>query len=215
MRKNALVVVAHPDDEVLWAGGTILNHPSFKWFIVCLTRRDDKDRAPRFYQALKALNATGVIGSLDDGPEQKPLKKEEVAKAIIDFLPSDSFDIVISHSPLGEYTSHLRHEEIGNCMIQLWCSGRVKALEYWAFAYEDGCKKYLPRAIKEANLVVPLSEEIWQKKYQIISGIYGFAADSWEARTVPDLESFWQFSDVLKANEWLKRCTGAKFVSGC
>jgi LmbE family N-acetylglucosaminyl deacetylase len=36
IRKSIAVIVAHPDDETLWAGGTILEHPSNDWFIVCL-----------------------------------------------------------------------------------------------------------------------------------------------------------------------------------
>jgi LmbE family N-acetylglucosaminyl deacetylase len=32
--KNVAIIVAHPDDETLWAGGTILNHPSWKCFII-------------------------------------------------------------------------------------------------------------------------------------------------------------------------------------
>jgi LmbE family N-acetylglucosaminyl deacetylase len=28
--KNVAIIVAHPDDETLWAGGTILNHPYWR-----------------------------------------------------------------------------------------------------------------------------------------------------------------------------------------
>jgi len=35
------IIVAHPDDETLWAGGTILNHPYWKFFITCLCRTND------------------------------------------------------------------------------------------------------------------------------------------------------------------------------
>ena len=45
--KAVAVIVAHPDDETLWAGGTILSHPSWQWFIVCLCRGSDKDRGLR------------------------------------------------------------------------------------------------------------------------------------------------------------------------
>jgi hypothetical protein len=34
---------------------------------------------------------------------------------------------------------------------------------------------------------------IWQKKYDIITRIYGFAEDSFEAKTTPRLEAFWRF----------------------
>ena len=41
--KSVAVIVAHPDDETLWAGGTILNHPSWHWFVACLCRGNDQD----------------------------------------------------------------------------------------------------------------------------------------------------------------------------
>ena len=72
--KSVAVIVAHPDDETLWAGGTILSHPEWKWFIVCLCRGNDEDRSFRFKKALKILKSEGIMGDLDDGPEQKPLE---------------------------------------------------------------------------------------------------------------------------------------------
>jgi LmbE family N-acetylglucosaminyl deacetylase len=57
--RSVAVIVAHPDDETLWAGGTILNHPAWKWFIVCLCRGCNKERSIRFYNALKALKSEG------------------------------------------------------------------------------------------------------------------------------------------------------------
>ena len=79
--KTVAVIVAHPDDETLWTGGTILNHPSWKCFIVCLSRVNDKDRSSKFYNALKILKSEGIMGDLDDGPEQIPLEENEIEQA--------------------------------------------------------------------------------------------------------------------------------------
>src|SRR5579862_5273832 len=78
--KNEMIaiIVAHPDDETLWAGGTILSHPSWKCFIVSLCRKNDPDRAPKYYKMLEFLRADGSMADLDDAPEQKPLENEEV-----------------------------------------------------------------------------------------------------------------------------------------
>src|ERR1039458_2480503 len=58
-RLRAAVVVAHPDDETLWCGGYILNHPEFHWRIVTLCRASDPDRAPKFRRVLQRLGAEG------------------------------------------------------------------------------------------------------------------------------------------------------------
>src|SRR5215216_5029704 len=86
--KSVAVIVAHPDDETLWSGGTILSQPSWGWFILSLCRRDDPDRAPKFYQTLEILRAEGKMSNLDDGPEQTPLDGKQIQERIIRLLPS-------------------------------------------------------------------------------------------------------------------------------
>jgi LmbE family N-acetylglucosaminyl deacetylase len=190
---NCAVIVAHPDDETLWTGGLMLMHPKVKWTVVTLCRKSDPDRAPRFFKALEKLGAEGFMADLDDGPEQTPLDNNQVQKTIELLLPSNRFDIIITHSPSGEYTRHLRHEETAKAVLALWKTDRLFTDELWTFAYEDGNRKYLPRAIKDADLLVDLNEETWRKKYDIITGIYGFNKDSFEAKTTPGEEAFWRF----------------------
>ncbi len=191
--KNAAVIVAHPDDEILWAGGLIMMNPDYKWHIVALCRGDDPDRAPRFYRVMKQLKAAGKMGMLDDSPEQTPLHRRHIKQTILSLLPDLDFDLIISHNPHGEYTRHLRHEEIGKEVITLWRQNKLCAKELWLFAYEDGNKAYLPKAVGNAHKYLNIPRKIWQAKYTIITEIYGFAADSFEARTTPTVEAFWCF----------------------
>lgn len=191
--ENAAIIVAHPDDETLWAGGIILMHPEINWTILTLCRMSDPDRSPKFNMAMNALGAEGIMGDLDDGPEQIPLDSHEVQCAIIDLLPSNTFDLIITHDLRGEYTRHRRHEEAGKAVMTLWENKKLLAKEIWRFAYEDGGRKYLPRAIQGADFKIRLSTSIWREKYDIMTKIYGFAPDSFEAKTTPKQEAFWHF----------------------
>jgi LmbE family N-acetylglucosaminyl deacetylase len=201
--KTIAVIIAHPDDETLWAGGTILMNPGKQYFVASLCRKTDADRAPKFKKATKALGATGIMGDLDDGPTQTPLPDEQVETSILDLLPGMSFDLIITHSIYGEYTRHRRHEETGRAVINLWSSGRLQSKALWTFAFEDGGRVYYPAAIKEANLFYRLPQPVWQKKYNIIREIYGFAEDSWEAQATPKDEAFRQFYNAAEAKTWL------------
>lgn len=201
--KTVAIIVAHPDDETLWVGGTILSHPSWKCFIVCLSRQSDIERASKYYKALEILKSEGIMGDLDDGPGQNPLDEKEVQRVILELLPNKHFDLIISHSPSGEYTRHLRHEEVGEAVIKLWHSGRISATEHWAFAYHDGNKAFYPKAIVNANIYHTLSKRIWGRKYSLITETYGFGKNSWEAETTPKEESFWQFTEPNEAKRWL------------
>jgi LmbE family N-acetylglucosaminyl deacetylase len=200
--KRVVLIVAHPDDETLWAGGTILNHPSWNCYIVCLCRGDDSERAPKFYKALQKYKSEGIIGTLDDGPEQMPLDEIIVEQAILNLLPENNFDLIISHNPYGEYTRHLRHEETGKAVIRLWYNSNISAGKLWTFAYEDGNKEYYPRPVKSASVYNTLKKEIWLKKYRIITETYGFEKRSFEAETTPKAESFWQFNTPADAYNW-------------
>lgn len=197
--KEIVIIVAHPDDEVLWAGGTLLNHPEWNCFIISMCRKHDCDRAPKFYKILNAIKADGVMGNLDDGPAQRPLDQKEIQELILELVPPKKYDCIISHSPSGEYTRHLRHEEIGAAVITLWSNDRLQGDELWIFAFEDGQRQYLPKAVKTADLYFELPVALWKRKYELITGIYGFGADSWEARAIPKNEAFWRFTKKKEA----------------
>ena len=199
------IIVAHPDDETLWAGGTVLSHPTWNCFIISVCRGSDTDRAPKFRNALKSLNSEGVMGDLNDGPEQLPLDEVELERTILNLLPKKNYDLIITHSPSGEYTRHLRHEEVSKAVINLWYNNKISTHELCTFAYEDGGRMYYPRAIKGATIYNVLSKDIWQSKYAILNKTYGFEINSWELETTPREEAFWKFTNSLDANKWLKK----------
>jgi len=190
--RNCAVIVAHPDDETLWAGGTMLMNPQVHWKVITLCRKSDPDRSPRFFKALEQLNAAGQMADLDDGPQQMPLENRLVQNTIVELVAGERFDLIITHGPGGEYTRHLRHEETGKAVFALWQTGRLTAKQIWKFAYQDGGGKYLPFAIQNADLKIELPDDIWQKKHYIITGVYGFTAESFEAKTTPRTEAFWR-----------------------
>ena len=194
--------MAHPDDETLWGGGTVLINSKSNWEIISLCRKSDTDRNSKFFRVLKELNAIGDIGDLDDGVEQIPIKISEVEQVVLSLLKKKEYDIIITHSIKGEYIRHRRHEETGRAVLSLMKKERLFAQELWMFAYEDGEKKYFPRAINSADIFMELPEEIWNKKFKIITDIYGFASKSWEAKTTPKSEAFWCFKS---ANEIKKK----------
>nr|WP_295864717.1 PIG-L family deacetylase [uncultured Chitinophaga sp.] len=204
-QKKVAVIVAHPDDETLWAGGTLLSHPEWSCFVACICRAGDADRAPRFAAVLQALGATGKMADMDDGPEQTPLPIPAVAEQVLQLLPFTQFDLIITHNISGEYTRHRRHEEVSEAVFQLWQDQRLISPELWFFAYHDGNRSHFPLADPTADVYLPLPAGIYQQKKALITDIYGFSRDSWEAKITPSAEAFRTFSTVAEAAQWLNR----------
>lgn len=198
----AAVIVAHPDDETLWAGGTILAHPDWSWFVATLCRASDPDRAPRFRRALACLNAQGAMGDLDDGPQQAPLPDALVDGALLSLAGGRRFDLVLTHGPRGEYTRHRRHEEVCRAVSRLWQSGRLSTFALWTFAYEDGGGRTLPRARAGAGRRLVLASGLWRRKYEIVTRVYGFGPRSFEAAATPRVEAFDTFRSARAARQW-------------
>ena len=199
VRQRAAVVVAHPDDETLWCGGYILSHPEIDWRIVTLSRASDPDRAPKFRRVLEQLEATGEMADLGDEPAQVPLSIELIQETIIRLLAGFSYSLILTHGPRGEYTRHRRHEECCHSVVDLWQSGGIATNHLWLFAYEDGGHAYLPRVRNDADRRDILPENVWLEKHRLIADVYGYEAESWEARATPREEGFWCFDSAQAA----------------
>lgn len=101
--KRALVV-AHPDDEVLWAGGLVISHPG-DWTILCATiPRTDPIRAVKFQEACKVLGAEGQVF-----PQTEPPPNESISW--LDEIDLSGFDHIVTHNAFGEY-GHQHHRDV-------------------------------------------------------------------------------------------------------
>jgi LmbE family N-acetylglucosaminyl deacetylase len=203
---KVVVLVAHPDDETLWAGGTLLMHGGWTTFVGTLCRASDGDRSAKFFDALSRLGAKGAMADMDDGPSQEPLGEQPVRATLRSLVPNKYFDLIITHCPQGEYTRHLRHEEVSRSVLEMWACGEIQAQELWLFAYEDGGGgRRLPQAEVDADVVLELPDDVWAMKRSLLTEIYGFVPDSWEVRTTPRREAYWRLVAPSDAWAWLER----------
>ena len=100
-----VIVVAHPDDETLWAGGLPLLFPDRAWTIIaCSMPKSDPVRPEKFPAACAVLGATPqILPNVDKGPGHALDGLET-----LDLSPYDSF---VTHGARGEY-GHRHHVQV-------------------------------------------------------------------------------------------------------
>jgi hypothetical protein len=141
------------------------------------------------------------MADIDDGPDQVPLLLDQVQETTARLLAGSSYSLILTHGPRGEYTRHRRHEECCRSVVELWQSGGFDTERLWLFAYEDGGRAYLPRVRDDANRRDVLTKEVWIEKRRLITDVYGYGADSWEAQSTPREKGFWCFDLPQAARE--------------
>ena len=192
---RALCIVAHPDDETIWMGGTILKHKDWDWTILSLCRENDVDRCPKFKKACKRYGAKAIISDLDD-ENLKPLEISKIVEKIKSNLPRESYDYVFTHGENGEY-GHLRHVEIHKAVKRLIETREIKCSKLYCFDYVSGkvvaphnSKIRIPVAKKDSDWLVKLNKSTQQKKYELVNKVYGFEEGIFETLSCNGEEAF-------------------------
>ncbi len=108
---NAAIIVAHPDDETIFCGGTLLSYPLWNWSVICVTAEND-ERFNEFEKAIEIYKCLGVnitrSCNLKKPDKNEPLSEEDRQnwKESIEQLGL-SPEIVFTHHKTGDY--HVNH----------------------------------------------------------------------------------------------------------
>lgn len=187
---SALIVVAHPDDETIWMGGTILKFPGIKWTIFSLCRSDDRDRAPKFRRVCKYYGARGIISDLEDeGIMNARESLPEIEKRIRREVKEKNFTHTFTHGYNGEY-GHPRHKGVYKTVLNLIRAEKIKTERLFTFSYQMAASGNFALPEKEAGIGLALTRNISSKKKFIIEHMYGFSKQSFEYKSSWAKEAF-------------------------
>lgn len=186
MKKKVLVIVAHPDDEIIWMGGTLLrNGSNWDTAIISLCRRDDEDREPKFRKVCRILGAKCFISDLDDKKlDEVPIG--EVTKRIKKYS-GGRYDYIFTHGKNGEY-GHKRHIDANRAVSEMLKEKLLSARKIFFFSYTG--KKGICYADKNSDKFIKLGNDQFKKKKKLIQDIYGFGKNSFEYLCCQNVEAF-------------------------
>lgn len=124
---DKLMVVAHPDDEILWGGANLLAEPG--WHVLVATNVRNKTRSKEFYNTMKHAKVYEYqMFNRKDEYTENPRKSDKLIRGgnfekTLRKLAKKDWKLVLTHSAEGEY-GHEHHKSVHRFVKEIFPSAK-------------------------------------------------------------------------------------------
>ena len=150
---NKLMIVAHPDDELIFGGKELLAEPG--WLVVCVTNGSNRSgnlyslhraekRIKEFITVMNSLNCKYEMWDYEDNGFNAHWNEKSLIEQLKQLLEKNKFVKIITHNLQGEY-GHVQHKKISELVHGL------KPDNLYVFGYSDNIKNIIDKPIVEIN----------------------------------------------------------------
>lgn len=128
---NKLMIVAHPDDELIFGGSHLLDDD---YLVLCITNQDDKVRSAEFAAVMEGTGDKGLMLAYPDKVFRKKSKWKicgsKIEKDIETVLNYKDWELVVTHNKKGEY-GHIQHKRTHVLVDNAFENTGCKAKQYY------------------------------------------------------------------------------------
>jgi len=129
------MVVAHPDDEIIFGGAHLMCEK--QWKVICVTNGYNARRSQEFINAMELVGAEFEIWNYEDSYSYN-LNLSSLRQDLQKVIAENQFKKVVTHNLQGEY-GHPQHQALARIMRQI-----VKS-DLYVFS---SCKRLLPETVR-------------------------------------------------------------------
>lgn len=165
---DSIMIVAHPDDEILWGGSHLLHG---NYLVVCITAGNNPVRAKEFLKAMSVTKDKCVMLGYPDKTFNKrndwKAANKDIKRDLTKLLSLKKWKVIATHNPKGEY-GHIHHIMTSKIVTDIYKENYLSYDNLYYFG--DYYKKSELGNVSDS--LTAIDEKNYETKLRIIKKIY-------------------------------------------